>query len=398
MANSRNLPRWLKITLSAAVVLLLVFHVGGGYLFSNMIETDALAPQPPTPDYGVYVVALDEDLITISSAEERSDTVHPGVLGLAWDDGYGQIGEIHTVDGLDVTRDFNLVSGTNPQVCSGVIETCQPVDIEGWAFETDPGDVGLVFEEVSFKAPLGPLGAWLIEAGDGTTWAVHAHGWRASRREAIRSLPAFSEAGVTSLVVDYRNDPSAPADPSGLYRFGRTEWEDMEAAVEYALANGAEEVVLVGYSTGAAAHAAFMGDSDLAKHVKALVFDAPNLNMGAVIEKAASEMTLPGTPIPVPASLTWVAMVMADLRFDVDWKDINYVTRANQLLTKPTLVFHGTEDGRVPISVSRSIAEVASQVTLVETEGADHVTSWNVDPNAYSEALRRFLGEVAVSS
>lgn len=398
MTNRRSLPRWLKITLNVLIALVVVFHVAGGYVFSNMIKADALAPRPPTPDYGVYVVAVDEASITLSSISERSDTVHPGVFGLAWEGGYGRIGEIRAVSGLEVTRDFDLVSGVTPQVCNGSLETCKPVDIEGWAFETDPGDVDLAFEEVSFDAPLGTLGAWQVAADGGTTWAIHVHGWRASRREAIRSLPAFSEAGVTSLVIDYRNDPGAPADPSDLYRFGRTEWEDVEAAVRFALDQGASDVVLVGYSTGAAAHASFMENSRLADHVRALVFDAPNVSMGDVVKNAASDMTLPGTPIPVPGSLTWVAMVMADMRFDVDWDAVNYVPRAGEFLNKPTLIFHGTDDGRVPVAVSRALAEASSQVTLVETEGADHVTSWNVDPYGYSETLVQFLADLDPSS
>ena len=46
------------------------------------------------------------------------------------------------------------------------------------------------------------------------------------------------------------------------------------------------------------------------------------------------------------------------------------------------MVFHGTHDGRAPVAVSRALAETSSQVLLVETEGADHVTSWKVDPDA----------------
>lgn len=394
MAGSRR-PRWTKIIVTTLAGLVLVFYVAGGILFANMLHADALIPRGPTPDNGVYVVAIGDDTITLTSAEEREDTVRPGIAGLAWEGGYGQIAHITETDELEVTRLFVRVSGPLPPICSGPLTTCDQVDIEGWSYQTDPADVGLQFEDVLFPAPLGVFGAWKIESGDNSTWAIHTHGWRASRREALRSLPIYHAAGITSLVIDYRNDEGAPSDPSGLYRFGRTEWEDVEAAVDYAVENGAERVILVGYSTGAAADLAFMERSERAGLVEALVFDSPNIDMSETVRHEASKRTLPGTALPVPDSLTSVAMLIADLRWDVEWSEIAYVDRADEIVSVPTLVFHGAEDDRVPVEVSRRLQAAApDQVRLVEVARAGHVTSWNVAPERYQAALGGFLTEV----
>jgi hypothetical protein len=326
--------RWVKVVLWTVIGLTVAFYTVGGIVFADMIHADMLTPQPPTPDNGVYVTAISNDTVTLTSADERDDTTRPGFAGLAWDGGYGQIAHITEVAGLDVARLFARTDGDLPPVCDGPLEQCEQVDIDSWTYQTDPSDLALSsvgplpFAEVSFRAPLGDLGAWRIDAGNGSTWAIHAHGWRASRREALRNLPVYHQAGITSLVIDYRNDVGAPDDPSGLYRFGSTEWEDVEAAVQYALAQGAEEIVLHGYSTGAALALAFFEKSGLAPEVRAAVFDSPNADTGAALRLEASRRSIPGTSIPVPNSLISVAMFVADLRWDVGWVEIDYIARA----------------------------------------------------------------------
>ena len=401
MAGRHITVRWAKIVMWAVIGLTVAFYTVGGIVFANMIHSDLLTPQPPTPDNGVYVTAIGNDTITLTSADERDDTTRPGFAGLAWDGGYGQIAHITEVAGLHVTRLFARTDGDLPPVCDGPLERCEQVDIDSWTYQGDPSDLALSsvgplpFEEITFPAPLGDLGAWMIDAGDGSTWAIHAHGWRASRREALRNLPVYHQAGITSLVIDYRNDVGAPVDPSGLYRFGATEWQDVEAAVQYSLDQGAEVIVLHGYSTGAALHLAFFEQSRLAPEVNAAVFDSPSADTGAALRLEASKRSIPGTSFPAPNSLTSVAMFIADLRWDVGWDEIDYITRAPEIVSTPTLVFHGTKDDRVPIEVARGLRDAAPDlVRLVEVEEAGHVTSWNVDPQAYETSLLAFLDEI----
>jgi pimeloyl-ACP methyl ester carboxylesterase len=88
-------------------------------------------------------------------------------------------------------------------------------------------------------------------------------------------------------------------------------------------------------------------------------------------------------------------MWIADLRWKVDWETTNYVQRAEHILRVPALVFHGTSDQVIPISVSRQLeATVPRLVDLVETPAAGHVMSWNANPERYERYLTGFLSRL----
>lgn len=384
--QDRHPRRWRRRLAITVLGLAACFYLGGGWYFSGRIHTGGLVPEAPERNFDVAVVRLGDGTVVLRGADAAIDD--PGEYGLYWTGGFGTVGDVVATRGGDVERSFRHVAGSPPPLAP------EEVDLDAWYYPADPGDAGLRFEEDTFEGPLGAMRAWYVRSGDvpSVTWAIHLHGWRADRREALRTLGTFAAAGIDSLVVEYRNAPGAPSDPSGLYRFGRTEWADVEAAVRHAVAGGAEQVVLVGYSSGAAAEMAFLERSELAGVVTAVVFDSPNIDMGRAVRTEAHRTRLvPGLPFTVPDSLTATAMALADLRYDVGWKDIDYVDHDGVLMV-PALVFHGDGDETVPVSVSEDLAAAyPDQVELVVTEGADHVRSWNVDHMRYETELARFL-------
>jgi alpha-beta hydrolase superfamily lysophospholipase len=245
-------------------------------------------------------------------------------------------------------------------------------------------------EQVTYVSPLGTMDAVLIR-GTSETWAVLVHGKNASPRETLRMAEPLWEAGITVLAITHRNDKDQPGDPSGLHRYGTTEWEDLDGAVDYALAGGARRLVIGGLSTGGAVVLSYLERSDSADSVVGVVLDSPNIDFGATVDHNAAARTLPVVGLPVPPTLTWVAKTIGSLRFGVDWGEINYVSRASEL-DVPILILHGTEDPSVPIETSRDLAELRPDlVTLVEFEGAKHVQSWNLDAVKYSRAITAFI-------
>lgn len=377
------------VTVAAAGVLVVaLFYVVAGWLFSNSLRRQTLLVGPRPQDLGVWVRAVSDGRIELESKRPRQDIGHPGILGIRWPDGYAQVGDVVAASDGRIIRAFTPGADGGPPVCTGHLENCEPVQLDAYAYPSDPGDVDLDFSEVEYLSPLGPIGAWLVPSTDSSAWAVHCHGWTAERRELIRMLPTFYRHGRNSLVIDYRGDPEAPIDPTGHYRFGLSEWEDLESAVRFALDLGGTDVVLTGCSTGSALVMAFLERSELATEVSGVVLDAPNIVLVDTFRHAMRDLKS-------SQLIKEMGMWIADLRWRIDWEATNYVQRADRFLHVPTLVFHGSSDLTVPISSSRQLeTAVPDLVELVETPAAGHVLSWNANPERYETYLGRFLASI----
>ncbi|HKX74324.1 MAG TPA: alpha/beta fold hydrolase [Acidimicrobiia bacterium] len=379
--------RW-RLYLVLVVVLLLAFHIGGGWYFSDQLRADALVISREEESLDLLVTEVGGGTVGLRPLEgEDDDLTDPSVLGLEWATGYGQLFDIvRENDDGSVVRRMVRIDGQLPSVG-------ELADAEGFAYPPDPQRAfGLFYDEVTFTSPLGEMTAWEILSGSGP-WVIHVHGLGASRSEALRLVGPIASAGFSQLVISYRNDDGLPADPSGFYQYGRTEWEDVAGAVDYVVGKGADQVILVGYSTGAAHVMSYLLQRPT-DPVVGVVFDSPNLDFERAVDLGASQRRLPFIGLPLPPSLVWTAKRISTLRFGIAWSEVDYVTRAGEL-TVPVQIFHGSEDDTVPLEVSSDlVAARPDLVRLVIVPGAGHVRSWNVGAEAYERRLLAFLEEI----
>jgi hypothetical protein len=248
-------------------------------------------------------------------------------------------------------------------------------------------------EEVSYSSDLGDMTAWYLPAS-GSTWVIHVHGLGATPDEPQHLLAALQDAGYPQLTIAYRNDDGQPQDPSGYHQYGATEWEDVAGSMDYAIENGAEAVVLSGFSTGASHVFSYLYRHNL-DEIKGLLLDSPNINLGETVDFTASKRKLPVLPFNVPPTLSATAKFITSLRIGVNWRTLDYVDRAESSLRVPVLVHHGTADERVPLRQSQALVEASPDlVRLIAVDGAGHVDSYEADPEAYLSEVLGFLRQL----
>ncbi len=372
----RKRRRWPWITLASVVAALAIIALAGLWYVSGLIGAGARVAQP------------DEGFPMLITAAQGTSITYSGPTGGVTDQG---LMGIATVEGGYIQTDSPSASGglttrmVTAQILPPIPAAGQAAVLDGWFFPRNPRvGLGLDYDEIAYDSPVGPVPAWFIPGSD-DTWVIFTHGRGASPAEGLRIANTVSGLGYPMLLIKYRDDANAPQQ-DGLGNFGADEWPDLEAAVQYALDNGARQVVLAGASMGGSVTLAFLENSALADRVVGTFLDSPIADFAQVIQAEADEMGL-------PSFVASAAMRVASWRYGFDYSATDYTSRPDAF-TAPMLVVQGTGDQTVVPAVSEDFA-AATGARLELFEGAGHLLSWNVDRARYEALLTEFLGEVA---
>lgn len=332
----------------------------------------------PGGDRWTPVIEADVDSVRLPITD---DTVRPGEYGL-WHDGPG-----HTTVGpvLEVDEAAGFVRRAVVRTTGAVSSRVR------WSghVHPDPAAMDVDWSEVSVPTPVGPAPAWVVRPEpDGAarpdrlaarTWAVHVHGIRTTRVTALRTVPVALELGWTSIVPSFRGDGEAPWEGRASH-LGAREWADVEAALDHAVAHGAERLVVVGWSMGATITHELLARSAHRDRLAGIVLVAPALDWSVTVRSQARRAGLPGPVVgaALGAMATPVLCRLVGLRSPVDVRALSWLRAPRPL--PPTLLIHSTGDTTVPFSASQEFAEAhPDRVTLAVSEPAEHAWERNVD-------------------
>ncbi|MBY8887477.1 lysophospholipase [Streptomyces sp. PTM05] len=338
----------------------------------------ALRPRPDVSLDGsgesltVHEVTGDRVTLTRSLASAR-----PGLLGLTGAHCHAAVGDVLATAPASVTRRLERVQ-------YGTLEPGERVRLTPQVYAVDPREaLGLEYADDRVEGELGPLPAWFVP-GARATWVIAVHGLGTTREHPMVVLPLLYRLKFPVLHVSYRNDPGAPKSPDGIGHLGDTEWRDVDAAVRHAVRYGAEHVVLYGWSTGASMALRVADHSPLRDRITGLVLDSPVLDWQAVVRAVARERGMPQALLPLAtrAAAGRTGLHAERLTGSAD----------PARLRLPVLLAHGPGDTVSPYRASLEFARRRPDlVTLHTVPRAGHQEMWNVAPEGYEEALRRFL-------
>ncbi len=358
-------------------VVLLLVAVIATWIYSGVLRDELVAIVDVESPRDIEIATVGSGRIEVARTPL---TEADGIWGVAGPSGYGQASAVIVTNDETVVRAFRTLDGS--------FDVGELVRFDPIAYPGDPFAAhGIEFDEVRFTGDLGVYPAWVID-GDRDLWVLIVHGsGPAQRAEALRYVPGIVAQRYSVMVITVRGDIDAPRPRDGLRSLGAKEWRDLEAAVEFALAQEAEEIVLVGMDTGASTVAMYLQEADDASAVKGAVFDSALHDPERLADRLAAERE-------VIAPLRAAGKLLARIRFDIDWEELDQIERAAQY-SVPILVMHGTADEFVPLEIADEfVAELGDLATYEVFEGGKHSQLWNADPARYEGALLRFIERV----
>ncbi|MGW5638865.1 alpha/beta hydrolase [Streptomyces sp. NPDC003832] len=368
----------MRTATATAAAVTMTLAAGAASVAAGRLASDAALKAPPgrplptEPRLTVHGTAPGRITLTRALASLR-----PGIHGLGGDGSHAVVGPV--LDDAPHTAD--TVVRRLERVTHGSLATGDHVWLTPNVHVGDPGAaLGLDHADVDIPGELGSLPAWFVP-GTRTTWVIAVHGLGATRELAMNVMGFLAGRKFPVLALAYRGDLGAPRSPDGLNHLGETEWRDLDAAMRYAVRFGAEQIVLLGWSTGATMALRAAARSGLRDRVRGLVLDSPVLDWEDTLRALATARHTPDALLPLAVR---AAQGRTGLYGD-------RTARADGL-TVPTLIFHGPDDRVAPWIHSRRLAEARPDLVALRTVGhAPHSAMWNADPQSYEESLRRFL-------
>lgn len=381
--------------LGVLLTIVLLAAVGAAWYFSNLI-IDGATIKGRTIDYANQVTAIQPQgstgTITYTVGEQiadpATDTNTLSIVGLKFADGsYLQLAQGAAVEGRSITRPYVLLAGQGPAVGA--------MGQYDWASYPNAEALGATSTEVTYQAPGGPTPAIIVDpvSDPNGIWVVVAHGRNASVREGLRAVPLYAQRGMTTMLINYRDDQQEDGVPQedGIGNFGQTEWEDLQAAVQYATDAGAQQIILAGWSMGGAVVSSYLEQGSNTGSVIGTQLDSPAVSFSDVVVFGADQM---GIPTDALAPVVWLAKKMTEFRVNVVFDDVEYKDNA-ATWPVPAAVTAASLDDLVPPESIEEFAAALPDGRFELFEGATHTGEWNFDSARYDQFIGDWLDQFA---
>ncbi|MBK0421292.1 alpha/beta fold hydrolase [Leucobacter sp. CSA2] len=365
-----------------------VFAIGAG---AAALGGLALARRSVTPEDEaeelVSLVSLERDESGLIARFRGPSADVPGRTSFLFDRGRGNVQLSEAIlpdDGPGVARRIVAAAGTE-------LHPGRTGRLTGWWYLA-PEDLGFRTERIEYETELGPATAWIVhpKRAKRGRWAVHVHGRGAEPAEVLRGVRPAVNAGITSLVISYRNDRGAPRGVEGRYGMGLSESRDVDAAIAEALRRGADRVTLFGWSMGGTASLLAATIGEHRDRIDGVILDSPGVDWESLLRHHAGVARAPKVLTDIGIGLLERGLVRGGEPGGIKFERLTPEAFAENLRV-PVLLHASRGDTYVPSTGAERLAALApDRVQLNLVDEGEHVRIWNMDPEAWESRTELF--------
>jgi len=203
-----------------------------------------------------------------------------------------------------------------------------------------PGEYGLKFEQVEFKAADGLKlrGVWIPSVGsDKAVVILHGHG--SSHDFDVYRAPALHEAGFSVLLFDFRAHGRSDG---RMMTFGYKERQDVLGAIDFLHSRGLQHIGLLGFSYGGMTA---MLTAPITTAVQAVITDGGPARLWSGATAWAVER---GAPAWLGRILAWLFFSATFLRLGTNLFQYEPIRWVGKISPRPILFIHGDGDPFLP--------------------------------------------------
>lgn len=232
------------------------------------------------------------------------------------------------------------------------------------------------------------LKGWFFEVKGSNKTVILAHGYRQNRlqygEDTFVLIKSLLNQGYNVLTFDFRNcgESEGKVTTVGIY-----EKNDLLGAIKYAKKLGSKQIVLLGFSMGAATSIVAGAESE---DVDAVIADSPFSDLEEYLDDNLNAWSkLPSFPFNQTTYLT------IKILEGINPKEFSPKAVIKDIAPRPVLLIHSKDDAFIPISNSYELLNAGgNNVKLWETKDVNHVESFTKLTDEYLQRVNEFLNSL----
>ena len=233
--------------------------------------------------------------------------------------------------------------------------------------ETDPGEIGLKYETVSFQTKDQIIiSAWYLPCPDADKVLLFCHGNAGNISHRLDSLKIFHQLGLNVLIFDYRGygRSGGRVSETGTYLDVQSAWAYLRETRGFR----SEDIILFGRSLGGAIAAQMAGQTKAA----ALIIES-------------SFTSVPDLAVKIYPFLP----VRLICRYK--YPTIEYISRVKC----PVLIVHSLDDELIPFINAQKLYTAAPKGTKLLKIRGSHNQGFSLSISTYTIGLQAFLNQLS---